>query len=116
MYDPLTKFTFGEHLKKQREERGLPIRKVAAFIDIDPSTLSKIERGERSANKEIIPRIAELFDEEEEMLNMILLSDKIAYDLIEESNPNTILEIVLKKIKILKNKNLEQGSLDFDKI
>ncbi|SEB79059.1 Helix-turn-helix [Maribacter dokdonensis] len=115
MYDTLTKFTFGEHIKKLREEHGLPIRKVAAFVDIDPSTLSKIERGERSANKEIVPSIAELFKEDEEMLNMILLSDKIAYDLIEESNPSTILEIVLKKIKILKNKNLKQGSLDFEK-
>lgn len=114
MYDALIKCTFGEHIKKQREKQGLPIRKVAAFVDIDPSTLSKIERGERSASKELIPQIAKLFKEDEETLNMILLSDKIAYDLMDEANPGTILQIVLKKIKILKNKNLKQGSLDFE--
>ena len=44
------KKTFGEIIREGREHEGLPLRKVAAFIDIDPSTLSKIERGERSEN------------------------------------------------------------------
>ncbi len=44
------KETFGELIRKLRERNGLPIRKVAAHLDIDPSTLSKIERDERSAN------------------------------------------------------------------
>lgn len=42
--------TFGEVIKKLREDNGLPLRKVAAHLDIDPSTLGKIERNERSAN------------------------------------------------------------------
>ena len=37
------KETFGEHLKKLREEHGLPLRKVASASDLDPSTLSKIQ-------------------------------------------------------------------------
>ncbi len=107
---------FGEHLRILREEQGLPIRKVAAAIDIDPSTLSKIERGERSANKEMIPFLADLFNEDEEMLSLILLSDKVADQLIEEKNPNEILKMASVKIKYLKSKNQKQGSLDFDKI
>ena len=54
------KKTFGEIIRECRENEGLPLRKVAAFVDIDPSTLSKIERGERSANKEMIPALAEI--------------------------------------------------------
>lgn len=46
---------------------------------IDPSTLGKIERGERSANKEMIPILAELFGIEEKNLGLILFSDKVAY-------------------------------------
>ena len=108
------KESFGEHIRNLREKSGLPLRKVASLLDIDPSTLSKIERGERSANKEMLPILAELFKEDEEILGLILLSDKVAYDLMEEDNPNRILKVAEEKIKYLKSKNLKQGSIDFD--
>lgn len=97
------KDSFGEHIRKLREEKGLPLRKVAAVLDIDPSTLSKIERGERSANKDMIPVLAELFKEDTETLGLILLSDKVAYDLLEEDKPNKILKAAEEKIRYLKS-------------
>ena len=106
------KESFGEHIKKLRDDRKLPIRKVASVLDIDPSTLSKIERGERTANKEMLPLLAELFNEDEKTLSVILFSDKVAYQILEEENPNEILKIAKEKIKYLKNKNLKQGSFD----
>jgi len=39
------KETFGEYIRRLREEMNLPLRKVAAQLDVDTSTLSKIERG-----------------------------------------------------------------------
>jgi transcriptional regulator with XRE-family HTH domain len=107
--------SFGEHIRKLREENGLPLRKVAAVLDIDPSTLSKIERGERSANKEMMPVLAELFKENTKTLGLILLSDKVAYDLLQEENPNEILKVAEEKIKYLKTKSHQQSKLDFDK-
>jgi transcriptional regulator with XRE-family HTH domain len=104
--------SFGEHLKKLRDERKLPIRKVASVLDIDPSTLSKIERGERTANKEMLPLLAELFNEDEKTLSVILFSDKIAYQILEEENSNEILKVAEEKIQYLKNRNLKQGSFD----
>ena len=95
-----------------RENQKLPLRKVAAALDIDPSTLSKIERGERSANKEMLPLLADLFNESEEELGLILMSDKVAYELMQEENPDQILKVAEEKIKYLRNKNLQQGSLD----
>ncbi|HDR52565.1 MAG TPA: XRE family transcriptional regulator [Mariniphaga anaerophila] len=97
------KESFGEHIRKLREENGLPLRKVAAVLDIDPSTLSKIERGERSANREMIPVLADLFKEKTETLGIIMLSDKVAYDLMQEENPNEILKVAEQKIKYLKS-------------
>lgn len=47
--------SFGSFLRNRREELGLPLRKVAAELDIDTSILSKIERNERSATKEMLP-------------------------------------------------------------
>lgn len=98
--------------KSIKGNQKLPLRKVAAALDIDPSTLSKIERGERSANKEMLPLLADLFNESEEDLGLILMSDKVAYDLMQEENPDQILKVAEEKIKYLKNKNLQQGSLD----
>lgn len=106
------KKTFGEYIRVLREEVGLPLRKVSAVLDIDPSTLSKIERGERSANKEMISLLADLFNENERKLELILMSDKIAYELVNEENPKEILQVAEEKIKYLKSKKVKQGELD----
>lgn len=109
-----TKQSFGEYLRKLREENNLPIRKVASELDIDPSTLGKIERGERSANKEMIPILATLFEIEEKTLGLILFSDKVAYQIIGEENTNEILKVAEEKIQYLKNLNLKQGKINFE--
>ena len=50
--------SFGEYLRDKREQAGLPLRKIAAELDIDTSVLSKIERGERTALKGMLPILA----------------------------------------------------------
>lgn len=47
--------SFDEYLQSRREQLGLPLRKVAAKLDIDTSILSKIEGIERKATKEMLP-------------------------------------------------------------
>ena len=109
------KESFGEYIRKLREEKGLPLRKVAATLDIDPSTLSKIERGERYANKELLYILSDLFQVEEDELGLILMSDKVAYDLMKENNSKEILRVAEQKIEYLRIKQLKQGKLDFNK-
>jgi transcriptional regulator with XRE-family HTH domain len=53
---------FGVYIQSERKKRGLPLRKVAANLDIDTSTLSKIERGDRQASIEHLPIFAEIFE------------------------------------------------------
>jgi len=53
---------FGEYLRNRREQLGLPLRKVAAELDIDTSILSKIERNERVATKEMLPVFSKTLD------------------------------------------------------
>ena len=50
--------TFGEYIKQRRGELGFPLRKVASHIDIDPSTLGKIEKDERCLNLEHLDRLS----------------------------------------------------------
>ncbi|KQK26414.1 XRE family transcriptional regulator [Chryseobacterium aquaticum] len=106
------KKSFGEFIRELRENEGLPLRKVAAFVDIDASTLSKIERGERTASKEIIPLLAKILIVSEYELLLILLSDTVAESLIYENNSSEILKLAEEKIKYLKSKNYQQGKLE----
>lgn len=106
------KETFGEVIRQLRERDGYPIRKVAAELDIDASTLSKIERNERSANREHIKIIARIFDVSEKDLLVIYLSDKVTYDLIEEDCYDEVLQVAEVKIKYQKQKRQKQGNLN----
>jgi len=94
--------TFGDIIRKLREERGLPLRKVAAHLDIDPSTLGKIERNERSANKEMVEKLAQLFSINPKPLLVSFLSDKIAYEIMEEDYTKDILKVAEEKVKYFK--------------
>jgi transcriptional regulator with XRE-family HTH domain len=96
------KETFGEIIRKLREVSGLPLRKVAAHLDIDPSTLGKIERNERTANKEMVEKLAELFSINSKPLIVSYLSDKIAYEIMEEDYTKDILKVAEEKVKYYK--------------
>lgn len=97
--------TFGELIKKLREDTGLPLRKVAAHLDLDPSTLGKIERNERSANKEMIEKFAEIFSISSKTLIVSFLSDKVAYEIMEVDCTKDILRVAGEKVKYYKKIN-----------
>ena len=42
--------SIGNIFRELRESKQLPLRVVAAFLDIDPAIMSKIERGLRKAS------------------------------------------------------------------
>jgi transcriptional regulator with XRE-family HTH domain len=75
--------TFGEYIRKSREELGLPLRKVAAALDIDTSILSKIERNDRRATIKMIPILAESLKKPEKEIEMKFIQSIILTDLGE---------------------------------
>ena len=50
----------GEKLKELRERKGLTMRDVAAKIDIDPSYISKIEKG-KAPSLDKLKKLADLY-------------------------------------------------------
>ncbi len=94
--------TFGEYIRTLRENANLPLRKVAAELDIDTSTLSKIEKNERNANDQIIDGISRIFHINKSELKVRYLSDKITYQLLEEEDGIEILKVAEEKIKYYK--------------
>ena len=91
--------SFGEYIKQLREDKQLPLRKIAAELDIDTSTLSKIEKNERNASEQIIERLSEIFEIDKGELKVRYLSDKITYQLLEEEDGIEILKVAEQKIK-----------------
>ena len=96
--------TFGEYIRQLRTNAGLPLRKIAAQLDIDPSILGRIERNERKANKELIAKMATIYNKDEKDLFDRFLSDRIAYKIIEEDADINILKVAEQKVKYLKSK------------
>jgi len=68
---------FGSYIKAIRESKTIPQRIVAYKLDIDTSTLSKIELGERQVNIEMIKGLAEVLDIDFKSLQIKYISDKL---------------------------------------
>lgn len=90
--------TFGETIRALRESKGLLLRQVAAALEIDTALISKIERGERTAQREQVSKLATMLEVEEEQLMVIWLSDKIMNIVEEEPAAYKALKKTEKRI------------------
>lgn len=59
---------FGTKIRSLWEAQGLMQRHVAYHLDIDSPMLSNVERGERKARREWIPKLAQLLKANEDEL------------------------------------------------
>lgn len=91
----------GAYLRERRNELGLPLKVVASAISIDTSTLSKIEKGERKLQLELIDKFSENLNVEKDLLlnlyyQSILVKDSIFYPEVK-SISNLVEEQLLIK-------------------
>lgn len=94
--------TFGETIKKYREERHLPLRTVASYLDIDQAVLSKMEHNKRTATKEQVKKLAKYFDADEKELLILWLSDRVVYVIKYEEFATDALKVAEQEIKYIK--------------
>jgi transcriptional regulator with XRE-family HTH domain len=94
--------TIGEKLRHIREEKELPLRKVAALLDIDVAILSKMERGERKITKEVVLKLANILDYNADELLVSFLSDKILYEIRDEDLGIEALKLAQERANYLK--------------
>jgi transcriptional regulator with XRE-family HTH domain len=95
----------GETIRKLREEKELPLRTVAAYLDIDQAILSKIERGQRNATREQVLKLAEYFKLIESDLLIEWLSDKLVYEVADEQVALRALQVAEEKVKYYSKNN-----------
>ena len=97
--------SFGDSIRKLREEKELPLRTVAAYLDIDQAILSKIERGQRKPSREQVIKLAVYYKVKESDLLIAWLSDKLVYELADEDIALKALQVAEEKVRhITKNK------------
>lgn len=85
--------SLGETIRKLREEKELPLRTVAAYLDIDQAILSKIERGLRKPTKDLVIKLAKFFNVPEKELLLAFLADKLLYEVADEEMALEALQV-----------------------
>ena len=108
------KETFGEYIHNLRIENNLTLTKLAAALDIDQSTLSKIENQKRNVTEEILPKLAVQFDLNLEELEREFLSEKIAELIYRKENTEDLLNLAKEKASYYKIKKATQGLIKFN--
>ena len=98
--------SLGETIRKRREDKELPLRTVAAYLYFDQVILSKIERGQRNANREQVIKLARFFNINETDLLVSWLSDKLVYEVRNEDVALKALQVAEEKVKYQKMKKL----------
>jgi transcriptional regulator with XRE-family HTH domain len=99
--------SFGETIRKLREEKELPLRTVAAYLDIDQAILSKIERGLRKPNRELVVKLAAYFQVPEKELLLAFLADKVLYEVANEEIGLEALQVAEERLKYNFSKNVK---------
>lgn len=89
---------FGAYLKVQREDRGIPQRKVAHAVDVDTSTLSKMEMGERPISISMIKPWAETLGINFKELQIKYISEKVIQDFGGQPFLYEALNTIIKKL------------------
>ena len=91
--------TFGETIRKQRENKGLLLRQVAAFLEVDTAFISKLERNERNASREQVEKLSALFETSTSQLLTIWLAEKILDTINNDEQGVAALKLALKNWK-----------------
>ena len=103
--------SIGEYIRRLRENKGEPLRKVAAYLDVDQAVLSKIERGKRKATKQQVIKLAKYFGEDQKKMLIVYLSDRILYEVQEEDYAKEALKVAEERIEYMAFKTLDRDKI-----
>jgi len=101
----------GETIRKLRTAKKLPLRTVAAYLDIDQAILSKIERGKRNATREHVVKLAAYFMIKENDLLVSWLSDKLVNEVAEEDVALKALQVAEERVAYIAFKKKDRKDI-----
>lgn len=107
------KYTFGEYIRKLRNEKGFTLTQLAAKLDMDSANLSKVENGKREFDYRRLEALCHVFLLNFNEIKDEYFSEQMAKTILQNNLSDKALELAEEKAKYYKLKNLEQGKIDF---
>lgn len=95
--------TVGEQIRCLRMESGCTLNQVSVIVGMDLSLLGKIERGERLPTKQQVRKLASYYKVDSELLIFELLSDQLAYKILEEGADTSTFKLAEQKVEYIKH-------------
>ena len=103
--------TFGNKIRKLREDKQLSLRAVAGILNIDVGILSKVERGIRRLTKPQVLKLVEYYKVKKEDLLVAWLSDKLVYEVEDEELGLKALQLAEEKVAYVAFKKIDRKAL-----
>lgn len=91
--------SFGETIREIRENKGLLLRQVAAYLEVDTAFVSKLERGERRASRDQVEKLADFLTESKNYLITLWLAEKVIELVHNDSQGEAVLKLAIKELK-----------------
>ena len=98
---------FGTKIRTLREKKGLVLRQLAALLEIDTATMSKIERGDRPARKSHLIILADNLNIDYKELHTLWLADKV-YNIIEDDT-NALNALKVAEDQVIFQNNIKNN-------
>ena len=106
------KESFGQLVRRIRNEKKLTLTQLAAKVDMDSANLSKVETGKRCFDEKRLLMLADALELDCSFLRKEYLSDQIANLLYKTESFGEILALAEQKIMYQTQRNLKQGKLN----
>lgn len=104
--------TLGQSLRELRKSRGLLIREVAAQLGIDPSLLSRIERGDKKPTRAQVIQLSEILQANPRDMLADYLSERVVSTLRDEDVALEAILLAEQKITTL----VKQKTVDCESV
>ncbi|MFO7614731.1 MAG: nucleotidyltransferase domain-containing protein [Bacteroidales bacterium] len=99
--------TFGSMVRKLRKERKLSLQALSFETGIDTAILSKIERGQRKASRDMVEKLVAFFPAVSNELFIAWLSDRLVYQVVDEDFGLDAIQAAEAKVIYRKRKQLD---------
>lgn len=103
--------TFGQQIRKLREQKGEPLRVIAGNLGIDSAILSKIENGKRQATRDQVEKLACYFDVDTKNLLVNWLSERVSQELEGLEYAEQVLKVAEERVAYEKHASLDREAL-----
>ena len=103
--------TFGEFLRKERENKGLNQSEFGQEIGIIMTDISKIENGRKKFPITNLEKLAKFIGKDIEELKTLFVADILVDEVHKYNCSDNVFSVAEEQSRYVKNKNVKQGKL-----